>query len=40
MLRIEFEKLSLCSVADGTERMNEQLWWNNVFYLLFTQFVK
>jgi len=34
MLRIELEILHLCSVEDGTERMNEQLWWENVF--LFT----
>ena len=35
MLRIELEIPSLCSIADGTERMNE-LCGRMCFYLLFT----
>ena len=36
MLRIELEILSLCSVADGTERMNEHCGRKMCFYWLFT----
>jgi len=36
MLRIELEILFLCSVANGTERMNEHCDRIMYFYLLFT----
>lgn len=36
MLRIEFEILSVCSVADGTERMNEHCGRIMCLCLLFT----